>query len=328
MHASAAQRFTGGRCGHPIRRLFLLAGIDLRRCFCERCIVMPRKRVVAVRARSALAFCLGLIFAPGPATAQPTGELVAGNPVAASIIVERALDVASRQWDSALGSAFEYVTAGTVESLDADGNVTRTETSRRRHYPLAGHFYSELIGRDGGPLDRDDVRDEQDQKAEFIREARRHAARGERYDPDEMHVDFDRELMDRYHTTLVGTDIVRGKSCWVLHFVPRAGRLPDKSRIDKALNRSNGHLWITQDDYRVVRVTFEMQRPFRWLWGIAGTLRHATGQFDLQWIRPDLWTLAHSRIEFDVKVLFGMKSIRRRVRSELVEYQALEAEAP
>ena len=71
--------------------------------------------------------------------------------------------------------------------------------------------------------------------------------------------------------------------------------------------------------YRVARATFEMQRPFRWLWGIAGTLSHAAGQFDLQWVRPDLWTLGHSRIEFDVKVLFGMKSIRRRVRSELVE---------
>ena len=328
MYASAAQRFPGGRCGHPIRRLFLLAGIDLRRCFCGRCMVTPRKRVAGVRVRRALAFCLGLICVPGPAAAQSAGEWVAGNPVDASTIVERALDVASRQWDSALGGSFEYVTAGTVESLDADGNVTRTETSRRRHYPLEGHFYSELIGRDGGSLDRDDLRDEQDRKAEFIREARRHTARGERYDPDQMHIDFDRELMERYHTTLAGTDIVRGDSCWVIRFAPRAGRLPDERRIDKALNRSTGHLWITQGDYRVARVTFEMQRPFRWLWGIAGTLRHATGQFDLRWIRPDLWTLVRSRIEYDVKVLFGLKSIRRRVRSELVEHQARETQAP
>ena len=241
MHASAAQRSPVGRCGHAIGRLFLLAGIDLRRRFCGRCIVMPRKRVV--RTRSALAFCLGLICLPGPATAQSAGELVARNRVDASTIVERALDVASRQRDSALGSAFEYVTAGTVESL-ADGNVTRTETSRRRHYPLEGHFYSELIGRNGGSLDHDDVQDEQDRKAEFIREARRYAARGERYDPDQMRVDFDRGLTDRYHMTLAGTDVVRGDSCWVIRFVPRAGRLPDKRRIDKALNRSNGHLWI------------------------------------------------------------------------------------
>ena len=284
--------------------------------------------MAAVRAGSALACCLGLLCAPGPATAQSAGELVADDRVDAATIVERALDVASRQRDSALGSYFEYVTAGTVESLDADGKVTRTETSRRRHYPLEGHFYSELIGRDGRSLDAGDVRDEQDRKAEFIREARRHAARGERYDPDEMHVDFDSALMERYETTLVEEAVVRGELCWVIRFEPRAGRLPDDKRIDKALNRSTGRLWITQEDYRVARVTFEMQRSFRWLWGMAGTLRHATGQFDLQWIRPDLWTLANSRIEFDVSVLFGMKSIRRRMWSEWVDYQALDAEAP
>ena len=96
--------------------------------------------------------------------------------------------------------------------------------------------------------------------------------------------------------------------------------MPDKRRrIDKALNRSTGRLWITQHDYRVARVTFEMYRSFRWLWGIAGTLRQATGQFDLQWIQPDLWGLADSRVEFDVSVLFGMKSIRRRIRSAWVQ---------
>ncbi|GEM_PF-4077048 len=38
MHAYASQRYPSSRCGHLIRRLFLLAGIDLRRCFCGRCI--------------------------------------------------------------------------------------------------------------------------------------------------------------------------------------------------------------------------------------------------------------------------------------------------
>ena len=296
-----------------------------------------------------LACGLGLIWSAVPANAQSVGETGATglmdtgvdapptaaiveperlrraahgaasvDPPTAAVIIERALEVASRQRDSALGGHFEYLTVGTVESLDAVGNVTRTETSRRRHYPLEGHFYSELIGRDGRSLDAGDARDEWRRKAEFVREARRHAARGVRYDPDEMHVEFDSKLMERYDTTLVGEDVVRGEACWVVRFEPRPGRLPDDRRIDKALNRSTGHLWITRDDYRVTRVTFEMQRPFRWLWGIAGTLRHATGQFDLQWIQPNLWGLADSRIEFDLGVLFGMKSTRRRVRSEWI----------
>lgn len=275
--------------------------------------------MVTVRGPVRLLGCLVLIGAPVASAAQPVGVDAAADAVDVVTVVERALERAATQRERALDGDFEYITDGTVESLDRNGRVVRTERTRRRHYPLEGHVYSELIGRDGGPLDADDARDERKRRARFVREARRHAARGERYDPNEMHVDFDRELMERYHTTLAGTDVVRGESCWVIRFEPREGPLPDSRRIDKALNRSTGFLWITQDDHRVTRVSFEMQHPFRWLWGVAGTLRHAAGQFDLQWIRPEIWMLADSRIEFDVGVLFGMKSIRRRIRSEWIQ---------
>lgn len=281
-----------------------------------------------VREPVVLVGCLVLIGAPVVSPGQPVGVETAADPVDVVTVVERALERATAQREKALDSDFEFIIDGTVESLDDKGNVVRTETTRRRHYPIERHVYSELIGRDGRSLDAKDARDEQERKARFVREARRHAARGERYDPDEMHVDFNAELMERYETTLVGREIVRGETCWVVRFEPRPGRLPDRRRIDKALNRSTGRLWITQHDYRVARVTFEMQRPFRWLWGIAGTLRHATGQFDLQWIQPDLWTLASSRIEFDAGVLFGMKSIRRRIRSEWIEQRPSDNAAP
>ena len=199
--------------------------------------------------------------------------------------------------------------------------MTRTQTARRRRYALEGHLYAEVIERDGKLLDGDDAREERERKTEFIREARRHAARGERYEPEEMSVDFDRELMERYDTRLVGTEEVRGHTCWVIAFEPRDGRLPDRRRIDKALNRSTGRIWIAQDDYGVARVDFTMQRPFRWLLGLVGTLRHATGQFDFQRLEPNLWMPAVSRIEFDVRVLFGLKSIRRRIRTEWLEHR-------
>ena len=38
MHASASLRLLRGRCSHLVRRLLLLAGIDVRRCLCWRCI--------------------------------------------------------------------------------------------------------------------------------------------------------------------------------------------------------------------------------------------------------------------------------------------------
>ncbi len=262
-----------------------------------------------------------LVFVAFATVALQGGVEAADDAVEAAAIVDRALERAAAQRESGIELDFEYISAGVFEFLDRDGDVSRRETGRRRHYALEGHLYSEAIERDGQPLDEDDARDERERKAEFIREARRHAARGERYEPEEMSVDFDRELMERYDVRVVGTEEVRGHACWVVAFEPREGRLPDRRRMDKALNRSTGRIWIAQDDYGVARVDFTMQRPFRWLWGLVGTLRFASGRFDFQRLEPNLWMPAVSRIEFDVRVLFGIKSIRRRIRTEWLEHR-------
>lgn len=240
-------------------------------------------------------------------------------PVAGRRIIDRALEQAVGQRATAFELGFEYFTDGRVESLDGDGRVTDTETTRNRHYPLEGHFYSEVIGRDGQPLDEDEARDEREKRSDFVREARRHAERGERYQPDEMRVDFDHELMDRYVTTLVGTDVVDGSLCWVIGFEPREGRLPDNRRLDRAMNRSTGRLWIAQHDYGVRRAEFEMQRSVRWLWGIAGTLRRATGQLDFRRIESGLWIPDRTLVEIELGVFFGLKTIRRRISNEWVD---------
>ena len=282
---------------------------------------------IVMRGYTVIAWCLGLVCMPLVTTAQPLGDDVVGASVEAHEIIARALEQAGRQRAAAFELDFEYFTDGSVESLDGDGRVTRIETTRNRHYPIEGHFYSELIARDGRPLDEEAARDEREKKTDFVHEARRHAARGERYAPDEMRVDFDHDLMDRYVTTLVGTDVVAGSVCWVIRFEPRDGRLPDNRRLDKAMNRSSGRLWIAQHDYGVRRAVFEMQRPFRWLWGIAGTLRRATGQLDFRRVEPDLWIPDRTLVEIELGVFFGLKTIRRRIQNEWVEPTTPESHA-
>ena len=276
---------------------------------------------------STLAGYLGLAALPLAASAEPARDDDAGTAVEARVdaavearvIIDRALEQAAELREVAFELGFEYFTDGRVESLDGDGRVTDTKTTRNRHYPLEGHFYSELIARDGRPLDGDAARDERERKADFVREARRHAERGEQYVPDEMRVDFDHELMDRYVTTVVGTEVVDGRVCWVIRFEPRDGPLPDSRRLDKAMNRSTGRLWIAQHDYGVRRAEFEMQRPFRWLWGIAGTLRRASGQIDFRQIESNLWIPDRTLVEIELGVFFGLKTIRRRIQNEWVD---------
>jgi len=239
----------------------------------------------------------------------------------AHTILERALARASTQAASGRELDFESVLESIFESLDGDGAATETQTARYRRYPLEGLLYEEVISRDGRTLDEEEAREEAERKADFVREARAHAARGERYEPEDRSVRFDNELMDRYDTTLLGTEVVRDHRCWVLGFAPRDGRLPDNRRMDKALNRSTGRLWIAQDDYGVARVSFEMQRPFRYVWGLVATLRHAAGRLDYERVELSLWTPARFDLELDLRVFF--KVIRRRIRQVWSEHSRI-----
>ena len=274
-----------------------------------------------------LAVALWLVIAlTFPTVAQPQSDGSTGglNPVdmlTAQVILERALQRAEQQEDSGLELEFESLLESVVESLDGDGAVTDTKTAQYRRYPLEGHLFNELVLADGQPLDDKEAREEQERKTKFAEEARAHAARGERYAPEEMNMRFDHELMDRYDTTLEGSETVRGYVCWVLSFAPRDGQLPDTRRMDKALNRSTGQLWIAKDDYGVVRVAFEMQEPFRYLWGLAATLRHATGQLDFERTEPDLWSPTTFDLAMDLRVFF--KGIRRHIRQEWIEHVRL-----
>ena len=264
--------------------------------------------MLLLAASSALAQDLGVAAAIGPGDAREQ----------AATIVDLAVERAEKQYESGLKLSFESVIEGRIETLDGDGKVTRVETERYLRYPLEGHLYLEVIARDGLPLDADAVQDEEKRKAKFVREARRHAARGERYEPDARSIRFDRQLMDRYETFLVGTEEVRGNTCWVIRYEPRPGRLPEVRMMDKALNRSTGTLWITQDGYHLARIKFQLQRPVRYLLGVFATLRSVEGQLDYEAVRPEFWMPKRLNIYIDLRVLLSLKVIRRRVRNDWV----------
>lgn len=94
MHASAHQRLLRGGCGHLVRRLLLLAGIDARRCFCARCVaarcgLFRRARSWVGHRAYADAYLLGFRirhrFAfeePTIAAAPPAGGLDSAGPPA------------------------------------------------------------------------------------------------------------------------------------------------------------------------------------------------------------------------------------------------------
>ena len=108
----------------------------------------------------------------------------------------------------------------------------------------------------------------------------------------------------RYGLTLLGLRTVRERPVWVVGFKPKSGRLPVRQRMDHALNKSHGEIWIDRDTWEVAWVSFQLMERVRWWWGILGSISDATGHIDRRpgdggvWIPSEVDIYFHSRVFF------------------------------
>ena len=259
-----------------------------------------------------------------PSLQTPSAPTVGGpdttltDEPSAGAIIEHVVERASRQDESGVELEFESLIRTTVDSYDGDGSVTNTETTLHKRYALEGMLYEELVEQNGAPLNDDENREERENREKFVRDVRERARRGEELETnDERQVRLDRDLIERFRATVTGEEEVRGETAWVVSFEPRPGKLPEKTRIDKTLNRSTGTLYIAQRDHGVMRIEFELQRPIRYLWGLIATLRHAEGRLEFARVEPDVWLPQAYEMEIDLRVFF--RGRRQLVAREWVE---------
>ena len=235
-------------------------------------------------------------------------------------IMKRVVDRVVDQEERGADLHYESRIATQVDKLDGEGQVTETETTLHRRYPLEGELYEELLERDGEPLDARGRQEERERREKFIREVRERDADDDPIETnDERQIEI-ADLIERYEATITGIEAVGGEECWVVSFVPRDGKLPQKTRLDRMLNRSSGTLYVSRRDYGVPRIEFRIQKPTRYLWGLA-TLRHAAGRLDFERVETDVWLPRRYAFTMDLRVLF--RTTRQQVVREWVARERL-----
>jgi len=246
--------------------------------------------------------------------------LTTGQPTAEEIVA-RAIARAESQYEDLAYARFEARQVSTTRSLNAEGATTREETLIYREYPLEGALYDELVEKDGQPLTDKEVRSEEKRREKFIREVRRRRSRGGHPQPEEgPGIRFNHDLMDRYRVELAGTETVRGHECWVIRFEPEVGKLPSRTRMDPALNKSTGRLWISQQDYGLAKLEFAMREPFRYWGGLLATIRQAEGLLEFERFAGGTWLPLGFDFRLDLEVLM-VKNIRRYITTEWSEHR-------
>ena len=183
------------------------------------------------------------------ATPVIVSTIYAGN-LPVEEIITRALERARRYEETKPDLNLPFVVTRTSEKLSRSGETKSVEHQVFETVRVGEFTYERLIEQNGKPLTEKEARQERKRRKDFIRDVQERLAQGKSPQPEnENQVRFTRDFVGRYRTKLVGEETVRGYSCWVVEFQPREGKLPVRRRMDEALNRSTGRIWISEKEY-------------------------------------------------------------------------------
>jgi uncharacterized protein YjiS (DUF1127 family) len=249
------------------------------------------------------------------------GFLFASDNLTAEEIVDLAIARSDAQYESLVDATFESDKISSIQSLDSNGETTKTDQTRFRQYPLAGALFEEMVEKNGLPLSEKDLQEEKKRRSDFIREVEQRISRGEHPQPEsEPGIRFNHEFVDRYQLKIEGVEMIRMHRCWVISFEPRAGDLPVRTRMDRALNQSTGKFWISQDDYGLARLEFALREPFKYWGGFLAVIRNTDGRLDYKRVEPNVWAPSHFDLKLDLKIMM-VKNIRRLISINWTNYR-------
>ena len=248
-------------------------------------------------------------------------ETAALPPVGA--IIGRMVERARAQDEANAELAYEARILTRIDTLNGEGEVTKTEHRIHRRYPVAGQLFEELIEQNGQPLNDDERREQLEKREEFARDVQERAAegRGRVETNDERQIRLDEDLMSRYEAAVVGVRPIDDEPHYVVEFKPRAGKLPEKTRMDRALNRSSGTLYIARKDYGLKRIEFATDESVGYFLGLA-RLRSARGSLEFQRVAPDVWLPKRYDFGIDLRIFF-FRNRRQQIEREWIERRLL-----
>ena len=171
-------------------------------------------------------------------------------------LIVKALERARWSEEQDFAARYRSLMTREVRRFDGDGRVEEKDLSDFEVIPIDGAPYERRLTLNGRPLSAEEQVWEKEREEEFREELRR-----AREDPDdaedaedEDEIVFNEELIGRYVFTLVGEEPWRNRPSFRISFEPRTGDLPARRRIDHALNKARGQVWIDRDTYEGARV--------------------------------------------------------------------------
>jgi hypothetical protein len=252
---------------------------------------------------------LALLAVPGVAPFVTASDL-SGPAPDVDFILRRALERSRWYEQERIETTFAFQLDRVSEKLDRRGEVSEREHLTYAVEPWDGGLPLErLVRKNGRELTVSERIDEEKRLAELRKDLRDHRKRAERR---QERVLFDERLVSRYVFTFEERELLDGRRTLRVAFRPRSGDLPVETRMDRALNKAEGWIWVDEETAEIARVQFQLKEKIPVWWGLLGHISAVKGSIERAEVEPGIWMPRQFELYLNGRILFT--SLHRQER--------------
>ena len=231
-------------------------------------------------------------------------------------IIFKALERATENEERNFSARYRSEMFKHVKRFDGQGNISEEDKGDYEVTPIDGVPFERRLTVGNRPLSDEEQLWEKERQTNFREELQRVRTEANDNEEDEEAIRFNQDLAERYVFTLQQEEIYRNRQTYRVSFRPRSDELPVRRRIDYALNKARGTIWIDRETYEAARVEFELIDTVRLWWGVLGAINHARGSIDRRPVLDDIWVQVQFETYTDSRAVF-----KRTRRSEFRQWQ-------
>jgi hypothetical protein len=216
---------------------------------------------------------------------------------------------------------YTFTSAQTVEDIDTNGHVTKTETEEDDDFFVNGHLIERLVKKNGKPLAGHDEEKETERVTKLVEKA-------EKTPPDQplegQTISVSR-LLDIMDVRNPRRETYRGRPTIVFDFI---GRKNAKTHglAEDASKKLQGTLWIDEAGLQVAHLEVSFNDKFRVGGGLVATVDKGTNfKFDQAPVEEGLWLPTGSEGTFLARVLM-VKSLRQHITERDYDFKVFRVE--
>ncbi len=231
--------------------------------------------------------------------------------LSATQILEEALARAAREDQRDLVKQYRFKMFRVRDKLNGQGELKERDEEVYENVLIEGFPYQRLLEKNGQALTEKERKEEEKRESEFREKI------AKREDPtrdEEGDFSFNQDLVGRFDFSLEGVEELTGRSNYVLAYRPKEGKLPVERRIDRALNKVEGRIWVDQESYEVSRVEFELKEKVKLGWGLIGSIQEVKGTVRREEVNAGVWFPTGFDLYLKGRIFFRSLHSRQQVR--------------